>query len=157
MASLGQFHQCFTSSFCARRSQNCKKERQLDCLYTLLGSAPLKAAHRTLMKLAPYVPCKHIYKKFKRTKKYFPKHTITTRVCETSLFAYEIIRRRKKNLYHKNILKIEARERREGKKQSETSVQVEKRRSDESFKTDDIGVLSKQRHPKIFYEILMRN
>jgi len=81
-----------------------KKNDNLTVFFMLSGSAPVKATRRTLMKLAPYFPCKHVYKKFKHTL-YFPEHTIKTRECETSLFAYEIIRRRKKNLYHKNILK----------------------------------------------------
>ncbi len=48
----GQFHQRFTSSFCACRS---RKRKKFDCLFALLGSAPIKAAGRKLMKLSPAV------------------------------------------------------------------------------------------------------
>jgi len=51
--TLSQFHQRFTHSFYARRSQKCKKDWQLDCFFTLLGSARVKAVRRMLMKLSP--------------------------------------------------------------------------------------------------------
>ena len=49
----GQFHQCSTSSFYARRSQKCKKLLDLTVFFALLGSASVKAARRMLMKLTP--------------------------------------------------------------------------------------------------------
>jgi hypothetical protein len=51
----GKFHQRFMSSFCACTSQKRKKDLQLDCLFALLGSAPIKAVGRTLLKLSPAV------------------------------------------------------------------------------------------------------
>jgi len=51
----GQFHQRFTSSFCACRSRKRKKDLQLDCLFCTFGICTHKAAGRTLMKLSPAV------------------------------------------------------------------------------------------------------
>jgi len=48
-----QFHQRFTYSFYACRSQNCKKiQLSHKYLFTLSGSSSVKAVHRTLMKLS---------------------------------------------------------------------------------------------------------
>ena len=49
----GQFHQQFTSSFYARRSQKCKKDSQIKQLFLLLGLVCVKAARKLLMKLTP--------------------------------------------------------------------------------------------------------
>ncbi len=46
-----QFHQCFSPSFLARISQKRKMILQLDQVFTLLGSAGVKAVRKTLMKL----------------------------------------------------------------------------------------------------------
>jgi len=49
-----QFHQCFKYSFYSRRSQKCKKiQLGHKYLFTLLGSASIKAVRRMLMKLNP--------------------------------------------------------------------------------------------------------
>ena len=48
-----QFHQHFTSSFYAHRSQKCKNLLNLTVFFELLGSAHVKAAHKTLVKLTP--------------------------------------------------------------------------------------------------------
>jgi len=48
--TLCQFHQHFTHSFCMHRSQKCKKDWQLDCIFVLLGSVPIKAANKMLVK-----------------------------------------------------------------------------------------------------------
>jgi len=48
-----QFHQCFTISFFAYRSRKHKKDWQLLWFFALLGSAQVKAAHRSLMKSTP--------------------------------------------------------------------------------------------------------
>ena len=53
MSSRVQFHQCSMSSFYARRSQNRKKTVKSSSFFVLSGSASIKAAHRTLMKLTP--------------------------------------------------------------------------------------------------------
>ena len=49
----GQFHQHSTSSFYARRSQNPIKLLNFTVFFALLGSASVKAARRTLVKLNP--------------------------------------------------------------------------------------------------------
>jgi hypothetical protein len=51
--SWGRFHQHFTSSFCMRRSQKCKKTDNLIVFFPLYGSFRLKAVRKTLMKLTP--------------------------------------------------------------------------------------------------------
>ncbi len=48
-----QFHQCFTSSFYARRSQKCKKYSQAVGIFAHLGFGHVKALCKTLMKLTP--------------------------------------------------------------------------------------------------------
>jgi len=48
----GQFHQRFTCSFYALRSQKHKNSVKLSVSYMLSGSAFVKAARRTLMKLS---------------------------------------------------------------------------------------------------------
>jgi hypothetical protein len=54
--SRGQFHQHFTYSFYARRSQKQKKiQLSHKYIFTLLGSLSIKAVRRTLMKLSPGV------------------------------------------------------------------------------------------------------
>ena len=51
----GQFHQQFTSSFYACRSQKCKKDSQLKKLFALLGSACIKAALKHLDEIDPWM------------------------------------------------------------------------------------------------------
>ena len=51
--SMGQFHQHTTSSFYAGRSRKRKKTVKLSSFFPLLGSAGVKAACRTLVKLIP--------------------------------------------------------------------------------------------------------
>jgi hypothetical protein len=46
--SRGQFHQRSMCSFYARRSQKRKFQLSCQCLFTLLGSAPVKAAPREI-------------------------------------------------------------------------------------------------------------
>jgi len=46
-----QFHQHSMYNFYACRSRKRKKDWQLDCLFTLLGSVRVKSAHGTLVKL----------------------------------------------------------------------------------------------------------
>jgi hypothetical protein len=48
--SWGQSHQHFMRSFYAQKSQ---KDSQVMCLFALMESACVKAAHKTLMKLTP--------------------------------------------------------------------------------------------------------
>jgi hypothetical protein len=51
-----QFHQCSTSSFCARRDpKSVRTQSSHQYLFTLLGSTSVKAVRRTLMKLSPGV------------------------------------------------------------------------------------------------------
>ncbi len=50
-----QFHQYFTSSFSAHRSQKHKKDWLLDCIFVLLGSVRTKAACKILVKSTPSV------------------------------------------------------------------------------------------------------
>jgi len=50
-----RFHQHFMSGFCTSRSQKHKKDWRLDCLFALLGSAGVKALHKMLMKLTPFL------------------------------------------------------------------------------------------------------
>jgi len=51
---MGQFHQLSTSSFYVHRSQKHKKETDyLTVFFALWGSAGVKIAHGTLMKLTP--------------------------------------------------------------------------------------------------------
>ena len=45
-SSLGQFHQYFTSSFYASRSQKRKKDSQVKQLFELFGSVCVKAGRR---------------------------------------------------------------------------------------------------------------
>jgi len=54
-AIYGQFHQRYTSSFYACRSRKHEKTDKLSVFFELLGSARVKAAGRTLMKLTPGV------------------------------------------------------------------------------------------------------
>jgi hypothetical protein len=42
LTTVGQFHQRYTSSFYARRSQNCKKDCQVNQLFALSESAYTK-------------------------------------------------------------------------------------------------------------------
>jgi len=49
----GQFHQCSMSIFYACRSQKRKKLLDMTVFFALLGSAGVKAARRTLIKLTP--------------------------------------------------------------------------------------------------------
>ena len=46
MEILSRFHQHFTSSFYARRSQKCKKGSQRKQLFVLLGSTSIKALRK---------------------------------------------------------------------------------------------------------------
>jgi len=48
-----RFHQGFTSSFCAHRSQKHKNTVKSVVPFALLGSTCLKAAHKILVKLTP--------------------------------------------------------------------------------------------------------
>jgi len=54
IGSWGQFHQHFPSSFYACRSQRCKKHWWLDCLFALLGSVGIKAAHKHVGEIDPW-------------------------------------------------------------------------------------------------------
>jgi len=49
ISNLGSIHQCFTSSFCTRRSQKRKKDWLLDCIFCAFGIC----AHKTLVKGTP--------------------------------------------------------------------------------------------------------
>ncbi len=49
----GQFHQHFTCSFYAHRSQKHKNTDSLTAFFALLGSGCIKAEHKMLMKLTP--------------------------------------------------------------------------------------------------------
>jgi len=50
-----QYHQHFTCSFYACRSQKCKRYLGFDWIITLSWSVRVRAVHRTLMKLSPSV------------------------------------------------------------------------------------------------------
>ena len=55
-ATVGLFHQHFTSIFYACRSQKCKKDSQLKQLFVLLGSASVKAARKLIDEVDPVAP-----------------------------------------------------------------------------------------------------
>jgi len=80
--SRGQFHQCFTSSFYPHRSQKHKKTESLTEYFAPLGSAHVKAAHRTLMKLTPGVDFTNVFARVFRTcfsyKRLFSSYVLVT-------------------------------------------------------------------------------
>ncbi len=49
----GQFHQHFTRCVCMLRSQKCKKDWHIYCIFVLFGSVSVKALHKPLVKLTP--------------------------------------------------------------------------------------------------------
>jgi len=62
-----RFHQHFTSSFCIRRSQKCKKKQIIwpsPCLFVLLGSPFVKAAHKYVVEIDPWCPFHQHYEQF---------------------------------------------------------------------------------------------
>ena len=51
--TCGQFHQHFTNSFYARRSQKCKKDSKVKHFFALLGSVHVKAALKHIDEIDP--------------------------------------------------------------------------------------------------------
>ncbi len=88
-ATRCQFHQCFTYSFCASRSQKHKRHWQLDWILMLLGAMGVKPACRMLMKLSPgpkdnrtFITCTLFWNQLDELIKRPPKHTWGPAFCD---------------------------------------------------------------------------
>ncbi len=82
----GQFHKCFTCSFCAPGAKNHKKDSQFVSLFMLSGSAIEKAAPKYVGEIDPSLHNFRIMKEEYRMKRNRESALVCLRVWQEGLF-----------------------------------------------------------------------